>query len=318
MSAAPARLGLPDLGYGVGLRRAHMAEVLRTQPAFDWFEIISENFLDSHGWSRHTLQQIAERYPVVMHGVSLSIGSSDELDFEYLATLKRLAKEIGARWISDHLCWTGVGGETTHDLLPMPLDERSLHHVVERVRIVQDVLDRPLVLENPSTYARFAADTLSEWEFLGRVAEQADCGLLLDVNNVYVSSVNHGFDPRRYIDALPAQRVVQMHLAGHRACGTHILDTHDTPVSDAVWHLYRYATRRTGSVATLLEWDSNLPPIDRLLAEVDKARAWGARESPFDAGVFDAGVFAPDAARPEVLTETTGGHPAFAVAEFRA
>jgi uncharacterized protein (UPF0276 family) len=292
-----------------------MAEVLRTQPAFDWFEIISENFLDSHGWSRHTLQQIAERYPVVMHGVSLSIGSCDALDFEYLGKLKRLAQEIGACWISDHLCWTGVGGETTHDLLPLPLDEQSLRHVVERIRIVQDVLERPLVLENPSTYARFAADTLPEWEFLARVADAADCGLLLDVNNVYVSSVNHGFDPHVYIDALPAQRVVQMHLAGHRVCDTHIIDTHDAPVSEAVWQLYRYATQRVGSVATLLEWDSNLPSLEGLLAEVGKARAWAATEVPLDSQAV-AGASSP--VDSPAHAAPSGAHPVFAVAEFRA
>ena len=314
MSTTSARLGLPDLGFGVGLRRAHMADVLRTQPAVDWFEIISENFLDSHGWSRHTLQQIAERYPVVMHGVSLSIGSSDALDFEYLGKLKRLAQEIGARWISDHLCWTGVGGETTHDLLPMPLDERALAHVVKRVRIVQDVLEQPLVLENPSTYARFADDTLPEWYFLRLVAEEAGCGLLLDVNNVYVSSVNHGFDARRYIDALPAQRVVQMHLAGHRTCDTYLLDTHDAPVCEAVWQLYRYATQRIGRVATLLEWDSNLPTLDALRAEVDKARAWAAIEFAHEPHPF-AG--SPDVVNPLAHVAATGAHPLHAGAEFR-
>ncbi|WP_233259477.1 DUF692 domain-containing protein [Ramlibacter sp. WS9] len=274
--ATAARLGLPDLGLGVGLRSSHLAQVVRDKPALDWFEIISENYLDCHGWRRHALLQVAERYPLVMHGVSLSIGSSDPLDFAYLAALKLLARDTGARWVSDHLCWTGVAGQTTHDLLPMPLNEASLAHVVARIRVVQDVLERPLVVENPSSYARFQADTMPEWEFIARMAEEADCGLLLDVNNVYVSSVNHGFDPVHYIDAIPASRVVQVHLAGHRHCGDHILDTHDGPVSEPVWRLYRHAVRRIGPVSTLLEWDDRVPELDVLHAEVLKARAWMA------------------------------------------
>lgn len=274
------RLGQPALGFGVGLRSVHFDYVLSQQPQVDWFEIISENFIDSRGWPRHALDRIAERYAVVCHGVSMSIGSSDPLDFDYLAKLKRLASEIGAVWISDHLCWTGILGRNTHDLLPLPLNEETLRHVVRRIRAVQDFLERPLVLENPSTYIRFAGDTLHEWEFLAAMAEEADCGLLLDVNNVYVSSVNHGFDPVEYIESVPPDRIVQIHIAGHTHCGTHIIDTHDGRVIDRVWELYRLASRRAVGVSTLLEWDSKIPEFSVLHAEVLKARRYLAQEEP--------------------------------------
>jgi uncharacterized protein (UPF0276 family) len=274
MHLPPPRLGHPQLGLGVGLRTAHFAHILREWPAVDWFEIISENFIDSQGRPRYVLEQIAERYPVVMHGVSLSIGSIDRLDFDYLAKLKSLARHVNARWISDHLCWTGVAGKNTHDLLPVPLNEETLAHVVERIRIVQEVLERPLVLENPSSYVTFAASTMPEWEFLSRMSAEADCGLLLDVNNVYVSGVNHDFDPVEYIEALPHERVVQCHLAGHTNCGTHCIDTHDGEVIDPVWKLYARAHRLTGGVSTLLEWDAKIPPFDVVHAEVLKAKRW--------------------------------------------
>jgi uncharacterized protein (UPF0276 family) len=278
MSELSPRLGLPDLGYGIGLRADHYQHILEHSPAVDWFELISENYLECHGWRRHVLARVAERYPLVMHGVSLSIGSSDPLNFDYLRSLKKLAGEIGAKWISDHLCWTGVAGQTTHDLLPMPLNEASLAHVVERVRTVQDVLEQRVILENPSSYARFRADTLPEWEFLARLTHEADCGLLLDVNNVYVSSVNHGFDPHEYIDAMPAQRIVQFHLAGHQHCGSHIIDTHDGPVSDPVRALYRYARQRIGHVSTLLEWDARIPEFSVVQAELAQAREYGSSD----------------------------------------
>ncbi len=260
------------MGFGVGLRAPHMAQIVQDRPAIDWFEAITENHLFSHGWRQHALKQIVQHYPVVLHGVSLSVGSSDPLDRAYLKALKRLAAELRAPWVSDHLCWTGIAGQTTHDLLPMPLNEASLAHVVQRIRMAQDVLEQTLVIENPSSYARFQADTLPEWVFLARMAQEADCGLLLDVNNVYVSSINHGFDPQHYIDALPAHRVVQIHLAGHRHCGTHIIDTHDAPVSDPVWALYRHTLQRTGPVSTLLEWDDHIPALDVLQAELEKAK----------------------------------------------
>jgi len=266
------RLGLPHLGLGVGLRTVHFGHILEKHPKVDWFEVISENFMDSRGRPRYVLEQIAERYPVVMHGVSLSIGSTDPLDFEYLGKLKALAKDIKPLWISDHVCWTGVAGRNTHDLLPIPLTERSLKHVVERIRTVQDFLERPFVLENPSTYVGFTGSTLSEWEFITRMAEAADCGLLLDVNNVYVSSVNHDFDPEEFIRNVPHERVVQFHLAGHTDRQTHLIDTHDSQVVDPVWKLYRLAHQLTGGVSTLLEWDANIPPFPVLHAEVLKAK----------------------------------------------
>ena len=197
------RLGFPNLGIGVGLRRAHFDHILSQKPKVDWFEVISENFMDSHGRPRYVLDQIAERYRVVLHGVSMLIASADAMNFDYLRKLKRLADETRAAWVSDHLCWTGVLGRNTHDLLPVPLNDRVLKHVVSRIRIVQEVLERPLILENPSTYVSFASDTFSEWDFISRMAEEADCGLLLDVNNVYVSSVNHDFDPVVYIKGVP-------------------------------------------------------------------------------------------------------------------
>lgn len=267
-----ARLGYENLGFGVGLRNPHFEHILSRHPDVDWFEIISENFMDSRGRPRYALSQIAERYPVVMHGVSMSIGSADPLDIDYLRKLKRLADEIGAEWVSDHICWTGVAGRNTHDLLPLPLNEETLKHLVRRIRAAQEILERPLVLENPSTYIGFASDTLSEWDFISCMAEEADCGLLLDVNNVYVSSVNHNFDPVVYIQSLPRERVVQFHLAGHTDCGDYLIDTHDGKVVEPVWELYRLAHQLTGGASTLLEWDSNIPEFSALHNEVLKAR----------------------------------------------
>jgi uncharacterized protein len=272
-ASAPRReTASAQLGFGVGLRSVHFAHILREWPAVDWFEVISENFIDSAGRPRYVLEQIAERYPVVMHGVSLSIGSTDPLDFEYLAKLKRLAREVKARWISDHLCWTGVAGRTTHDLLPLPLTEESLKHVAARVRTVQDYLQRPLVLENPSSYVTFAASTMPEWEFLSRLSDDTGCKLLLDVNNVYVSSRNHDFDPLEYVRSIPHERVWQFHLAGHADLGTHCIDTHDGRVVERVWELYRAAVALTGGAATLLEWDAKIPTFDEVHQEVLKAK----------------------------------------------
>ena len=189
------------MGLGVGLRSVHFPYILEHNPPVDWFEIISENYMDSQGRPRYVLEQIAERYPIVMHGVSLSIGSADPLDFEYLRKLKALARDVKPLWVSDHVCWTGVAGRNTHDLLPIPFNERTLKHVVDRIRMVQDTLERPIVMENPSSYVTFADSTMSEWQFMARVAEEADCGLLLDVNNVYVTSFNHDIDPVEFIRA---------------------------------------------------------------------------------------------------------------------
>jgi uncharacterized protein (UPF0276 family) len=272
------RWGLPDLGIGVGLRTVHFPHILANHPAVDWFEVLSENFMDTGGRPLHILDQVVERYPVALHGVSLSIGSTDPLNREYLRKLKKLAARTRAHWVSDHLCWTGVMGRNTHDLLPMPYNEEALRHTAARVRQVSDVLERPLVLENPSSYVEFAGSSMTEWEFLSRLAEEADCGLLLDVNNVYVSAFNHGFDARAYIAGIPADRVVQYHVAGHTNKGTHIVDTHSDHALAAVWDLYRLAWQRTGPTATLYEWDEDIPDFEVVHAEALKAR--DHREAP--------------------------------------
>jgi uncharacterized protein (UPF0276 family) len=281
------RFGIPDLGVGIGLRTTHFGEVLARWPALDWFEALSENFMDTGGRPLWVLDQVAERYPVALHGVSLSVGSTDPLDLEYLRRLRALAERVGARWISDHLCWTGVLGRNTHDLLPLPYDEPTLRHVVGRVRQVQDFLGRPIALENPSSYVGFTSSIMSEWEFLARLAEEADCALLLDVNNVYVSAFNHGFDPEAYVDAIPADRVVQYHLAGHTHKGTHILDTHSGPAIDAVWALYARACARTGPVSTLFEWDEAIPSFDEVRREAEKAGPLRGT-APLATGTHDA------------------------------
>jgi len=267
----------------VGLRTVHFPHILEKRPAVDWFEVLSENFMDTAGRPLHVLDQIAERYPVALHGVSMSIGSTDPLNREYLGKLKGLAARARARWVSDHLCWTGVLGRNTHDLLPMPYTEEALRHTVARVKQVSEILERPLVLENPSSYVEFAASSMTEWEFLSRLAEEADCGLLLDVNNVYVSSFNHGFDARTYLESIPADRVVQYHVAGHTHKGTHIVDTHSDHAIAEVWELYRLAWQRTGPTATLYEWDEDIPPFEVVHAEAKKALAH--REEPVATGL---------------------------------
>ena len=273
------RWNLPDLGIGIGLRTVHFPHILKHWPQVDWFEILSENFMLTGGRPVYVLDQVAERYPVALHGVSMSIGSTDPLDLEYLAQLEQLARRCRAHWVSDHLCWTGVMGRNVHDLLPMPYTEEALRHTVSRVKQVSEILERPLVLENPSSYVEFAHSSLSEWEFLTRLAEEADCGLLLDVNNVYVSSFNHRFDPEEYIDALPADRVVQYHVAGHTNKGTHIVDTHSDHAIEAVWELYRRAWERTGPTATLYEWDEDIPAFEVVHAEALEARRYRAPRS---------------------------------------
>ncbi|HEY9402862.1 MAG TPA: DUF692 domain-containing protein [Pyrinomonadaceae bacterium] len=259
-------------GLGLGLRSKHFNHILENSPDLDWFEVISENFMDSGGRPRQVLRRIAERYPVVMHGVSLSIGSTDPLDTEYLRKLKNLVDEVKPLWISDHLCWTGVNGLNTHDLLPVPLTEESLKHICRRVNQVQDFLGRPFVFENPSTYLTFKQSTIAEWDFLRYMTEETGCLLLLDVNNVYVSGFNNDFDPAHYIRELPHDRVIQMHLAGHQHCGDYIVDTHDRQVTREVWELFALAWRLTGGAATLLEWDGAIPDFEDCRAELLKAR----------------------------------------------
>jgi uncharacterized protein (UPF0276 family) len=270
--ATAPRLGYPNLGLGVGLRSGHFSYLEENEPDVDWFEVIPENFMDSHGRARHVLDLVAARYPIVLHGLSLSVGSTDPLDFDYLRGLKELAEEVDAVWVSDHVCWTAIGGVNTHELVPIPFTEQSLAHVIGRIRVAQDFLERSLVLENPSSYITFVDSTMSEAEFLARMTEETGCGLLLDVNNVYVSSVNHEFDPLGYLRSLPSARVVQMHLAGHHDVGTHIIDTHDRAVADPVWDLYGAALELTGPVSTMVEWDDNLPPFPEVHAEILKAR----------------------------------------------
>ncbi len=263
----------PRLGFGLGLRPPHYRDVLDGAPRVDWWEVISENFMIAGGNPRRVLRAVRERWPVVLHGVSLSIGSTDPLDDAYLARLAALVAEVEPAIVSDHLCWTGVGGHAAHDLWPVPYTEASLAHVVDKVRRVQDRLGRRILLENPSSYVTFAASAIPEAEFLAEVARRADCGILLDVNNVYVSATNHGWDAQAYLAAIPPERVGQIHLAGHTDHGSHLLDTHDQPVCDAVWALYGDAVARFGAVATMIERDDNFPSLAELVAELDHARA---------------------------------------------
>jgi len=266
-------IAVPFLGHGIGLRTKHFPALWDGTARVDWFEAISENFMVDGGRPRAALERARGIAPLVLHGVSLSIGSTDPLDDAYLLALGALARRTEPAWISDHLCWSGIGEHYAHDLLPLPYTEEALEHVVRRVVTVQARLGRQILLENVSSYLTYTHSTLTEWEFLGAVAERADCGLLLDVNNVYVSAMNHGFDARAYLAGLPAGRVGQIHLAGHTDMGTHLLDTHDGPVIDAVWDLYRQAVRRFGRVSTLVEWDDHIPELDVVCAEAERARA---------------------------------------------
>lgn len=259
-------------GFGLGLRAPHYETVLATRPALDWFEIISENFMHAHEGYWEFLADLRRDYTFVMHGVSLSIGGTDALDNEYLARHKRLMEHLSPAVVSDHLCFTGLGGHNTHDLLPLPYTPESLAHVVARVRRVQDYLGCQLVLENPSSYLEFAESTMPEWEFLAELATRTNCGLLLDVNNVYVSAFNHGYDATAYLAALPPTAVVYMHLAGHRNLGTHIVDTHDEPVIPPVWQLYTQAIRQFGVKPTMIERDDKIPEFAELLEELNAAK----------------------------------------------
>ena len=267
------RSDFPFLGFGIGLRRDHYVRILETSPKVDWFEILSENFMVAGGRPLEVLDGVRARYPLVMHGVSMSIGSTDPLRRDYLRELKSLARRVEPAWISDHLCWTGVGRRNLHDLLPLPYTPEVVAHVAARIREVQDFLERPMLIENVSSYMAFRDSTMTEWEFLAEIAERADCGILLDINNIFVSAFNHRFDARTYIDAMPIDRVMQFHLAGHSDYGTYLLDTHDHPVRDEVWDLYAYAVRRFGAVSALIEWDDNIPEFAVLMETANKARA---------------------------------------------
>ncbi len=271
MAASPY-INRSYLGFGLGLRTTHYEAVLSDRPAVDWLEVLSENYLVPGGKPLYYLDRIRELYPMVMHGVSLSIGSADPLDWNYLKRLKAMMKRVEPEWISDHLCWTGVDGKNMHDLLPLPYTEESIDHVVARLDQVQDYFGCQILMENVSSYVTYKQSMMSEWEFLGAVAERADCLILCDINNIYVSAFNHRFDPRDYINAIPIERVQQLHIAGHDHCGDYIVDTHDRPVVDPVWDLYAHAVRRFGHISTMIERDESIPPLEELLVEVEKSR----------------------------------------------
>jgi uncharacterized protein (UPF0276 family) len=263
----------PELGFGLGLRVKHYPYIFEHWPKVDWFEIISENFMDTDGRPKRNLARIKERYPVVMHGIAMSIGTVDPLDSEYLQKLKALIEWLNPAWISDHLCWTGIAHKNSHDLLPVPYTEEALKHIVSRIKEVQDYLERPIALENPSTYLEFKTSHIPEAEFITRMAQESGCNLLLDVNNVYVTCYNHRLDAKAYIDALPLDRVIQIHLSGHTNKGTHIIDTHDDHVVDEVWALYKYVVHKAGRTPnTMVEWDDNIPEFKDLYAELGKAK----------------------------------------------
>jgi uncharacterized protein len=293
-----------SLGFGIGLRPSHYPAIeaglvgqgpdAEALAAVDWFEAISENFFGPGGNPRRMLRLVRERFPIVLHGVALSLGSVDPLDPRYLDQLAALADEIQPSFISDHLCWGGVGGRVAHDLLPLPFSEEALAHVASRVAAVQDRLGRPFVVENVSSYVAFKSSTMTEWEFLSALCRRTGCRLLLDVNNVFVSAHNHGFDPRAFITGVPRGSVAQIHLAGHSVRGQLLLDTHDHPVRDEVWELYRLAVATHGDVPTLVEWDDKIPPFARVVAEADRARR------------LAASVHAPAAADPRVVGGARG------------
>lgn len=270
-SSLVSRFRVPDLGVGVGFRVPHYTQIVEQRPPMDWFEVISENFMVDGGSPRYHLERLVDAYPVVQHGVSMSIGGRE--DPEHTRRLVELTKVTDSPWVSDHVCFTGSEQVNAHDLLPVPYTPEMLDHMVERAKRMQGALDRVFALENPSSYLSFRASTMPEWDFVSELVERADIGLMLDVNNVFVSSINHGFDPKVYLDAIPHDRVVQIHLAGHSVMEGYRLDTHDAPVCDEVWELYRYAIGRIGSVSTLIEWDGNIPTWERLSEEAARARA---------------------------------------------
>jgi len=280
-SARPAAPPAPDgrppyLGFGLGLRPQHYQDILNGDPPIDWFEAISENYMVRGGQPLLMLEKIRARYPIVLHGVSLSIASTAPLNEDYLGDLKALADRFDPAFVSDHLCWTGVHGVNLHDLMPIPYTREALDHVVARIQHVQDTIKRPIAIENVSTYVQFDHSEMPEWEFVAEMLARSGCWLIFDVNNVFVSAYNHEFDPLAYINAIPADRVVQFHLAGHEHNMTHIVDTHDAIVCDEVWELYRASVERFGQVSTIIERDDNIPPLAELVDELSKARAMAA------------------------------------------
>jgi len=268
------------LGFGLGLRTEHYQHVLNKRPDVDWFEVISENYMVAGGKPRYFLDAIREHYPIVMHGVSMSIGSTDPLNMDYLRKLKTLISDVQPQWISDHLCFTTVGGVNSHDLLPMPYTEEALQHVVSRIKQVQDFLGTQMLLENVSSYLSYQNDEMNEWQFYAEVCELADCKMLLDVNNVYVSARNHDFDAMDYLQAIDPTRVQQFHLAGHSDYGDYVIDTHDHDVPDPVWQLYAQAVKRFGPVSTMIERDDDIPDFDTLNTELNMARQIAEKQIP--------------------------------------
>ena len=278
--------GYTDYGVGIGLRVPHYDHILSKKPVVDWFEIISENYMVDGGRPLKILDQILDQYRVVQHGVSMYFGSAQPLNRDHLRRIKELTKRTKTPWLSDHLCWGSVDGRYTHDLLPLPYTFEAVRMTAERIRMVQDYLEIPVAVENVSSYAAYNDSQMTEWEFLNEVVHTADCGILLDVNNIYVSSQNHDFDPMDYVNSIPAERVAQIHIAGHSKFEKYILDTHDHPVLDAVWKLYERAIERAGPTATLLEWDDNIPSFDEVHAEALKAnRFLLAAETAMNTGV---------------------------------
>lgn len=276
LRAMPARAALaakpPYLGFGLGLRPQHYADILGSEPAVDWFEVISENYMIPGGQPLAMLEQIRERYPIVMHGVAMSIASTAPLDMAYLSALKNLAERFEPEFVSDHLCWTGVHGVNLHDLLPIPYTREALDHVCDRIGRVQDHLGRAIAIENVSSYVQFAQSDMTEWDFLAEMTRSTGCWLVLDVNNVFVCAFNHEFDPLDFINGIPRDRVVQFHLAGHEHNVSHIIDTHDALVPEPVWQLYRAAVERFGPVSTIIERDDDIPPFADMVAELSIAR----------------------------------------------
>lgn len=266
-------MSFPYLGFGLGLRDCYYSEIKETMPPIDWFEIISENYMIEGGAPLHHLDDIRAHYPIVMHGVSMSLGGTDPLREDYLRDLKKLINRIEPKWISDHLCWTGVHGYQAYDLMPLPFTEETVNHVVQRIQQVQEMLGRQILIENVSSYIQFDEDEMTEWEFLTAICERSDCYLLFDINNIYVSAFNHGFDAHDYLYGVPKNRVQQMHLAGHTDMQTHKIDTHDHPICEGVWSLYQDAVKHFGCVSTMIERDDRYPPFTELLDELNKARA---------------------------------------------
>jgi uncharacterized protein (UPF0276 family) len=267
-----------NIGYGLGLRKPHYDHILETRPKdVKWFEIISENFMDNHKGYFDFLADLRQDYRIITHGVSMNIGGVDELNKEYLLRLKNLADFLDTPWISDHICFTGYLHGNTHDLLPIPYTKAALKHISARIIQAQEILGRRLIFENPSSYVQFEGETMKEHEFISELIKQADCGILLDVNNVYVSSFNHGLDAKEYINAIPPEKIAQIHLAGHKNKGDIIIDTHDDHVIDEVWQLYEYTIYTTGFKPTMIEWDENIPEFGTMIAELNKAKSIAER-----------------------------------------